>query len=113
MTTVPKIKQKFEALRSLAFGGVGASYAAVGAALANPSNLLVLNNSLDVGVLVSFDGSTDHTFLAVNETLQISFGGAKEGTGKSSLPKRTVISIKQAVGAASSGTFYASVGYLS
>lgn len=54
---------KFEELRSLAFGGIGAAYAAVGDAFENPIRLIHINNMTDQGLLISFDGATDHAFL--------------------------------------------------
>lgn len=53
------IRLRFEAQRSLAFGSISNAYAAVGAAMANPIRMLVLQNLTDVTLQFSFDGVAD------------------------------------------------------
>lgn len=53
-----------EALRSLAFGSISGSYAAVGTALENQCRLICITNNTEGDMLFSIDGSTDHLFVA-------------------------------------------------
>jgi hypothetical protein len=60
MTYKPRIK--YEAIKSVAFGGIGAAYALVGTTL-HPIRWYKMDNLTDAGVLISFDGVTDHIVL--------------------------------------------------
>lgn len=57
-------KAELEALRSLAFGSISGSYAAVGTALANPCRLICFSNGTEGDMFFSRDGSTDELFVA-------------------------------------------------
>lgn len=59
-----KQRAQLEALRSLAFGSISGSYAAVGTATANPTRLICFTNNTDGDMLFSRDGSTDELFVA-------------------------------------------------
>ena len=52
-----------EALRTLAFGSISSSYAALGTALANPSRQIMIVNTTDSLLTFSLDGVTDHFVL--------------------------------------------------
>lgn len=64
MASATAQKIRYEALRSLAFGSVGAGYTGVGASFANPVRLLMIDNLTNQNIIVSFDGITDHTVVA-------------------------------------------------
>jgi len=55
---------QLEPIRSLAFGGISASYAAVGTPFDNPCRLICFTNNTEGDVFFSRDGSTDELFLA-------------------------------------------------
>jgi hypothetical protein len=55
-----KSKAGWLPLKSLAFGSIGAAYAAVGTALQNPVNVVTITNTTDVQLLISTDGVNDH-----------------------------------------------------
>ena len=57
---------QFDTLRSLAFGSISASYAAVGTVLLYPARLIVFTNQTNGDLFVSTDGSTNMLFLAAN-----------------------------------------------
>ena len=57
------IKFRADAIRSLAFGSISGTYAAVGTALTKIARQFIFVNDTDVGVMISFEGSTDHIFL--------------------------------------------------
>ncbi len=63
MPSSQNIKMRPEAIRSLAFGSISASYADVGAALIHPIILLHLMNDTDADLFVSFFEAEDHLFI--------------------------------------------------
>lgn len=112
MTYYKGSKLRFEAVRLAAFGAVVASYAALGAVLSKDASLLIINNSTDKDVYLSFDGSTDHLYLSAAETMIINIEGNKSGNGRLALPKNTTIYQKRGPGGAgSSGNLLVMVGY--
>lgn len=58
-----KQRAQLEALRSLAFGGISGTYAAVGTAFANPVRLICITNNTEGDMLFSRDASTDELFI--------------------------------------------------
>ncbi len=54
------IIMRAEAVRSLAFGSIGASYAKIGTDLEFASRMLLIQNFTDADLMISFDGSVDH-----------------------------------------------------
>lgn len=54
----------FESLREVAFGGVGAAYAALGTATTDHARLISFFNTTDADVYISVDGVNDHLRLA-------------------------------------------------
>ena len=49
-----------EPVRSIAFGGIGGTYAAVGGPLVNPIRQFLLQNETDALLMFSIDGVNDH-----------------------------------------------------
>lgn len=112
MTYYKGTKLKFEEARSVAYTGVGASYAALGDPLANEGSVLIINNSVDKDVLISFDGATDHLYLSAAETMIINIESNHSGSGQLALPKMTQIYQKRGPGGAGgSGNLFVMVGY--
>lgn len=54
----------FDELRSLAFGGISGSYAAIGTPFEHPVRLICISNNTDGDVVLSTDGVTDMLFIA-------------------------------------------------
>lgn len=57
-------KVQFDAVRELAFGSISGSYSAIGTALTDHARIATFNNSTNVDVYISLDGSTNHIRLA-------------------------------------------------
>lgn len=55
---------RFEEIRSLGFGSISGSYAAVGSALTKQGRVVCISNNTEGDLMFSVDGSTDHIFLA-------------------------------------------------
>jgi len=111
MVFSPDIKAKWEALRSAAFGSVGAPYAALGDPLAHPALLMRIVSTLNQDVLLSFDGVTDHIYIAAMESFVYDVSSNKMGS-KLVVPKGTQIYQKRGPGGASNaGAIYAMITY--
>lgn len=110
--TFRSINAAFDALRSAAFGSVGASYAALGDPLSRPAVALILSSSLDKDVLISTDGSTDMIYLGAAATITIGFGANGEAGDRFYLPKGTQLYQKRGpAGASGSGSIGVTVIY--
>lgn len=57
---------EFEAVREVAFGGIGAAYAALGTALTDNARIVAITNTTDAEVYISFDGTTNHLRVAAS-----------------------------------------------
>lgn len=57
-------KAEIEPIRTLAFGDISGSYAAVGTPLAYPCRIICLSNNTEGDMFFSRDGSTDELFVA-------------------------------------------------
>jgi hypothetical protein len=52
---------RIEAVRTRAFGTIGAAYATVGTPISNPAQMFLVQNFTDIPVMISFDGGVvDH-----------------------------------------------------
>jgi hypothetical protein len=104
----------FEALRSLAFGGIGANYAAVGTAAPNPIRIIKISNDTDADLLVSFNGVADHDFVAAGSFVLYDYGSNKaDPAGYLEQPAQTTVYVKEAAGAATVGSVYITMVYVS
>lgn len=60
-----------EVLRTLAFGSISGTYAAIGTGLSNPSRILYIVNTTDVLLTFSFDGVNDHFVIPASSYMLI------------------------------------------
>lgn len=100
MSISPDLKCKWEAVRLVAFGGVGASYAVFGDPLAHPISILRITSTLDSDVYISFDGVTDHVYVATLESFVYDLSSNKSGYTLV-IPKGTQMYLKRGPGGAS------------
>jgi hypothetical protein len=70
---------KFEAMRVYAFGSITASYTAIGSATEPSVHQFILTNTTNQGLRFSFDGSTDHIYLASNTSFVSDVNANKSG----------------------------------
>jgi hypothetical protein len=99
-----------EPVRSLAFGAIGAGYAAVGTALSNPVRMVFIQNLTNASLMFSIDGINDHFPLAANGFLLLDISSDKTFEGSFFMSKGTVLSVKQ-IGVPATGSVYFSVFY--
>jgi len=100
---------KFEPLRSVAFGAIGAGYAALGTATTDHSRLFSIFNSTNTDVLISFDGATDHMRIAAGSGQVLDLSTNKIRDDGLFLRKETIFYIKRAAGAPASGNVWIQV----
>ena len=113
MNPANSVRVAYDDLRSLGFAGIGANYAAVGAAFANPVRLIKITNLTDVTLKVSFDGIHDQDiapFLSSNIYDYGSNMGAKAGLMELPVGNRVYVKREAAVNPAS-GNVYVTVIY--
>jgi hypothetical protein len=100
-----------ETLRSLAFGSISGTYAAIGTALANPSRILIIQNFTNDQLIYSFDGTNNHLTLPSGGQIVLDFTANKTVTGGAAyVAAGTTIYVKQVAGP-SSGSTYVSTFY--
>jgi hypothetical protein len=105
------IKLLPEALRSLAFGSISGTYAGVGTPLANPSRLIMFQNTTDALLIVSFDGITDHLPVPANGFVLLDVTANKTVSQGFYIAEGTRFYVKEQSAPPSSGNFYISSFY--
>jgi len=101
----------FEAIREVAFGSIGANYAAVGAAIASPARLIRIVNNTDSEIYVSIDGVTNHARLPLLSFLLLDLTTNKVRDEGAFIAEGTVFYIKHAGVAPQSGNAWIEVIY--
>lgn len=104
---------RFETLRSLAFGSISGTYAAVGTPLIHSARVIVIDNTTDADVFISFDGINNQIIIIAHSGKIIDFSSNRtEPVGVLELPSNTTVYVKQ-VSAPSSGSVYVTSMYAS
>ena len=98
-------RANFDAVREVAFGGIGAAYAALGDALDDYTRKIGIYNSTNQDVYISFDGVVDHLRIAAGsgQVWDIS-----EDDGPY-IPNRTVIYQRHTGAAPASGNLWVQI----
>ena len=102
------VRAIFEPLRSLGFGSIGASYAAIGTAITKPARLIKIDNLTDAALLFSIDGTDDHTIIPGNGFLLLDIATNKEDTQGFELATGTTFYVKNS-GTPTLGSVYVTV----
>lgn len=58
-----QLELRADALRTLAFGSISGTYAAIGIPFAHPTRIMIAQNLTNVQITYSFDGINDHFVL--------------------------------------------------
>lgn len=101
----------FEAVREVAFGSVGAAYAAVGSAITDHARMVRFVNQTDAQVYISTDASTDMIRMAANSFFILDFSSNKVSNEGLFLPVGTTFYVKRQSGAPTSGSLWIEVVY--
>jgi len=99
-----------EALRSIAFGSIGAAYMGVGTAFDNPVRILFIQNLTDAGLTFSFDGVNDHFVLPDNGFLLLDVSANKTNERGFFVAEGQRIYVKE-LGTPTTGSVYLSAFY--
>ena len=105
------ILMKAEPLRSIAFGAVGGAYAAVGTPFAFPSHIIHIQNTMDQGILVSYDGVTDNEFVAAGGYILLDISSNKTRSEGFFFPVNMTVYVKEAGAGPTIGNVYVSTYY--
>lgn len=105
---------RYEALRSLAYTSIGSSYTIVGTTFANPVRMLKIDNTTGVNLIISFNGSTDQSFIAANSGIILDYASNNElPVGKLDQAIGDGVYVKQESGSPAAGNVYVTVIYAS
>lgn len=99
----------YEALRSLAFGSISGTYAALGTPTTGHCRLYAIKNNTNADLILSLDGSTDHVFLSSNSYMITDLSSNKVRDDGLFISVGTQFYIKDNGSAASSGSVYLEV----
>lgn len=100
---------QFEALRSLAFGGISGTYAAVGTAFLNRAVIVSLINTTDVTLTFSFGNGVDNAAVPSGKRAEYNFGSNNNAPASQlGMAAGTIVSVK---GGPGSGSAYVEVAY--
>lgn len=105
------VRWRPEELRSLAFSSVAASYTAIGDPMEHPIINYKISNATDANILVSFDGTTAHDFIAANGFSLYDVSSNKGKGDVLALTKGAQVYIKRESAAPTSGNVYLSAFY--
>ena len=102
-------KVYFDTLRSLAFGSISASYAAVGSALTVNPRIICITNDTDAGMIFSFDNTNSSGQLYLPKgTFKLFDLTTNEVQGKDDsfvIAKGQILYVKQASAPSSGGVY--------
>lgn len=102
----PKQNLHPETLRTLAFGSISGSYAAVGTVTANPWRIVFFTNTTDADLIVSWNGgTTDHMIVPAGASASLDCAANGIFQYGTFVAQGTQFAVKQ-VSAPSKGTFY-------
>lgn len=101
----------FDAVREVAFGSIGAAYAAVGTALTDHARLVRFVNQTDAQVYISTDAATDGIRMAANSFFILDLSSNKVRDDGLFLPVGTTFYAKRVSGAPTSGSLWIEVVY--
>ena len=101
----------FEAVREVAFGSVGATYSALGAAVGDHARLVRFVNTGNAEVYISLDGATNHIRLAAGSFFLIDLSSNKVRDDGLFISVGTVFYVKYVTGALGSGDVWCEVMY--
>lgn len=114
MNSVASVRVRFENLRSLASGLIGAGYTGVGLPFANPIRLLKFTNITDANIIVSLNGIDDIDIVPAQSFALYDFTSNKsDQSGFLELPAGDRVYIRLQGAAATTGSFYVTALYAS
>lgn len=96
---------RVDALRSLGFASIGASYVTVGTAFGHPMRVIRILNATNGDMFFSFDGTTNNLFLPSNSFVLYDIASDDDPSDNFRISKGTQMYVKQST-APTSGSVY-------
>lgn len=100
-----------EPVRTLGFAALGIPYSTVGTPMTRPVRMVILQNFIDTGVMISFDGINDHLPMVINGYLVLDITSNKTLPQGFFLAEGQQLYARQLGAAAASGNLYVTVFY--
>lgn len=104
---------RFEPIREVAFGAIGAGYTAVGTLTTDYTRLFTVTNATNQDVYISLDGVTDHLRVVTGSSKVFDVSSNKVRDDGLFLPRGTIFYIRRAGAAPGSGQVSIEVMYAS
>lgn len=104
-------KAVFDAVREVAFGSIGASYAALGGVTTDQARIITFQNSTNEDVYISLNGSSNQIRLAANNCRAFDFTANEVTPDGLFIPKGTQFYIKYVSAGPTSGAVWIEVVY--
>ncbi len=99
-----------DGLRSLGFGSISGTYAAIGTPFGHPMRLIKVVNTCDAGMIISFDGINDNDFIPASSFALYDISTNEAGPDGWFFRTGTQVYVKQ-LSAPSSGSVYVTAMY--
>lgn len=99
-----------DSLRSLAFGSISGTYAAIGTAFEHPMRMVKVINKTNTDMIISFDGTNDHDYIISGTSAQYEVAANEVGSAGWFFRVGTTVYVKQ-VSAPGSGAVYVAALY--
>jgi len=103
-------RARFEAIRTLAYGSIGASYAQIGTPIVNPARLIKVDNLTNATLMFSTNGLLDQFVLPSGGFMLIDICSDKTHDDGLFLPTGEGMFVKE-IGTPTSGSVYFTVMY--
>ena len=104
----------FEDLRVLAFGGISGNYALVGTVFQHPVRQLIIHNTTNANIIISYDGISDKSFIATGTSRVMDYcSNTSMQGGMLEQPAQQGVYVKEEAAATASGNVYVEVIYAS
>lgn len=94
---------RFDNLRSLAFGSISGTYAALGGPTTHLMRIIKVVNNTNADLTISFDGTTDNDFVPANSFVLYDFNSDSDSNKEFYLSLNTQVYVK---GSPGSGSVY-------
>lgn len=108
--SIMAVRAAFETLRTLAFGSISGSFAAVGTPLLNPARLVHVYNGCNTDMEFSIDGTNAHFYVPAGGFILFDFTTNHTSPEGFFIPQGTQFYVKQA-SAPGSGAVWITVVY--
>ena len=97
---------RFDVYRTVAFGAISGTFAAVGTALTKPIRLIKFTNTSNADLIISFDAVNNNIYLPAGSFDLYDLNANQDPTYDFKMQIGTQIYVKQASGAPSSGGIF-------